>query len=110
MIPHHVYYQVAGLGRLWGCLMLHALWPSRGALSLQPSAAPVPLKRKRSHDPAACAGLPQRPYCAACAHAASPSTPPPLRRPDPMPLTTRRPRVMATSRHFCPHAGCDYRG
>jgi hypothetical protein len=22
----------------------------------------------------------------------------------------RRPRVIDTSRHFCPHAGCDYRG
>jgi hypothetical protein len=24
--------------------------------------------------------------------------------------TNRRPRTIATSRHFCPHAGCDYRG
>ena len=27
-----------------------------------------------------------------------------------MPPTHRRPRVIDTSRHFCPHTGCDYRG
>jgi IS1 family transposase len=27
-----------------------------------------------------------------------------------MPPTNRRPRVIETSRHFCPHDGCDYRG
>jgi hypothetical protein len=27
-----------------------------------------------------------------------------------MPATNRRPRVIDTSRHFCPHEGCDYRG
>lgn len=27
-----------------------------------------------------------------------------------MPATHRRPRVIDTSRHFCPHVGCDYRG
>jgi IS1 family transposase len=30
--------------------------------------------------------------------------------PDPIPATNRRPREVDTSRHFCPHAGCDYRG
>ena len=27
-----------------------------------------------------------------------------------MPLTTRRPRTVDTSMHFCPHPECDYRG
>ena len=27
-----------------------------------------------------------------------------------MPPTNRRPREVDTSRHFCPHSGCDYRG
>jgi hypothetical protein len=27
-----------------------------------------------------------------------------------MPSATRRPRVIDTSLHFCPHAGCDYQG
>src|SRR5262249_42918131 len=31
-------------------------------------------------------------------------------RPDPMPPTPRRPRTVDTSRHFCPHTACDYRG
>jgi IS1 family transposase len=110
MIPHHVYYPLAVVGLLWFCLMLHALWPNRGTLSPQPPAAPVPLKRKRSHEPKVFAGLTQRPYCAACDHAASHPTPPPPRRPAPMPPTNRRPRVIDTSGHFCPHEGCDYRG
>jgi IS1 family transposase len=110
MIPHHVYYQLAVVGLLWFCLMLHALWPNRGTLSPQPPAAPVPLKRKRSHAPKVFAGLTQRPYCAACDHTASHPTPPPLRRPAPMPPTNRRPCVIDSSGHFCPHEGCDYRG
>jgi hypothetical protein len=30
--------------------------------------------------------------------------------PDPVPLTNRRPHTVDTSRHFCPHTACDYRG
>jgi hypothetical protein len=33
MIPHHIYYQLASLGLLWLCIILHYLWPSRGAWS-----------------------------------------------------------------------------
>jgi transposase-like protein/IS1 family transposase len=112
MIPHHVYYQLAILGLLWFCIMLHYLWPSRGAVAPPPPAKPVPptCKRKRSKEPQPFAGLTQRPHCAACAHAANHPTPPPPRRPDPMPPTNRRPRVIDTSRHFCPHVGCDYQG
>ena len=112
MIPHHVYYQLAILGLLWFCIMLHSLWPSRGAVASPPPAQPVPptCKRKQSKDPKPCAGLTQRPHCAACAHAANHPTPPPPRRPDPMPPPNRRPRAIDTSRHFCPHAGCDYQG
>ena len=55
MIAHHIYYQLAILGLLWFCILLHALWPSRGAVSLQALAEPVPprLKRKRSNEPKA---------------------------------------------------------
>src|SRR5205807_1834174 len=50
------------------------------------------------------------PHCALCEQeAAHPQAPPPV-RPDPMPSTHRRPRAIDTSRHFCPHTGCDYRG
>src|SRR5205807_4599608 len=73
---------------------------------------PVPLqfKRKRSNAPKPFEGLTQRPYCAACEHDAIYPKPQPPLRPDPMPPTHRRPRVIETSMHFCPHDGCDYRG
>jgi hypothetical protein len=112
MIPHHVYYQLAILGLLWFCIMLHYLWPRRGAVAPQPPAEPASpqCKRKRSNQPRPFAGLTQRPSCAACEHAANHPMPAPPRRPEPMPATHRRPRVIDTSLHFCPHAGCDYQG
>ena len=33
-----------------------------------------------------------------------------LAPPEPTPPTNRRPRTVDTSQHFCPHAGCRYRG
>jgi len=47
MIPHHVYYQLAILGLLWRCVILHYFWPSCSALSPQPPAEPVPPTGKR---------------------------------------------------------------
>jgi len=55
-------------------------------------------------------GLTQRPHGAACAHDAHHPTAPPPRRPDAMPPPNRRPCVIDTAMHFCPHEGCDYRG
>ena len=112
MIPHHVYYQLAILGLLWLCVILYSLWPSQGARSPQPPAEPVSpkCKRTRANEPKPFEGLTQKPHCAACAHAANHPTPPPPRRPEPMPPTNRRPCAIDTSMHFCPHTGCDYRG
>src|SRR5919109_1829025 len=112
MIPHLVYYQLVVLGLLWFCVMLHAVWPSRCALSQQRRAAPEPItsKRTRSKAPKPFAGLTHKPHCALCAEEATTPTPPPPVQPDPMLPTHRRPRVIDTSRHFCPHAGCDYQG
>src|SRR6266446_6826536 len=112
MIPHHAYYQLAILGLLWLCVIFHSLWPSRGVLSPQPPAEPVPppFKRKRSNEPKPFEGLTKKPHCAACEHAASHPTPPPPRRPEPMPPTHRRPCEIDPSMHFCPHADCDYQG
>jgi IS1 family transposase len=112
MIPHHVYYQLAILGGLWLCVMLHYGWPSRSTRAPQKSVQPVSLqcKRKRSTAPKAFEGLTQKPLCAACEHEATHPQMPPLRRPTPMPPTKRRPRALDTSIHFCPHAGCAYRG
>ena len=46
MIPHHVYYHLAVVRLLWLCLMLHYLWPNRGALSPPLPAESVPPQRK----------------------------------------------------------------
>ena len=112
MIPHLFYYQLVVLGLLWLCVMLHAVWPSRGAES-QPrpaEAAPLKSKRKRSREPKPFAGLTHKPHCALCAQQTAEHTPAPPLRPNPMPLTHRRPRTVDTSMHFCPHLNCDYGG
>jgi hypothetical protein len=40
MIPHYVYFQLAVVGLLWVCVMLHYILPRRGAVSPQPQADP----------------------------------------------------------------------
>jgi transposase-like protein len=112
MIPHLFYYQLVVLGLLWLCVMLHAVWPSRGA-EAQPrpaEAAPLKSKRKRSREPKPFAGLTHKPHCALCEQQTAENAPAPPPRPAPMPLTHRRPRTVDTSMHFCPHLHCDYCG
>jgi hypothetical protein len=110
MIPHLFFYQLAVLGLLWLCVMLHAAWPSRGTTAQETPAQPIMPRRQRSKDPKPFAGLTHKPHCALCEQeAAHPQAPPPV-PPEPMPPTHRRPRTVDTSRHFCPHAGCRYRG
>jgi hypothetical protein len=112
MIPHLLYYQLVIWGLLWLCVMLHLAWPSRVAVSLQKPVEPEPIKRKHQHsiEPRPFVGLTQKPPCALCEQeAAHPHAPAPV-PPEPMPPTHRRPRTVDTSRHFCPHVGCDYRG
>jgi hypothetical protein len=113
MIPPLFFYQLAILGLLWLCVMLHLAWPSRGPVParrpVEPET-PVKSRRTRSHEPKPFVGLTHKPPCALCEHEASHPTPPPPRRPAPMPPTTRRPREVNTSRHCCPHATCAYRG
>ena len=112
MIPHHIYYQLVIVGLLWLCVMLHSVWPSRGAVSPPPPVQPVPpqVKRQRSNKPKPFVGLTQQPHCALCEHDANHPEPQLPRRPDPMAPTHRRPRAVDTSMHFCPHSDCDYRG
>jgi IS1 family transposase len=110
MIPHLFYYQLVILGLLWLWVLLHYAWPDRSATVSQRLTAPIKPPRKRSHEPKPFAGLTQRPHCAVCEHADAHPQPPPPIRPDPMPPTNRRPREVDASRHFCPHAGCRYRG
>jgi hypothetical protein len=110
MIPILLFYQLALVVLVYVFLMLCWLWPNDPAAPRQ-SMAPSKLpRRQRSHDLKPFAGLTQRPHCALCEHeAAHPQAPPPA-PPEPMPPTHRRPRTVDTSRHFCPHRGCRYRG
>jgi len=109
MVSHLFYYQLALLALVWLFVMLPVAASRRGT-PISPPATLIKPKRTRSHEPPPFAGLTHKPLCALWEHeAAHPQAPPPV-PPDPMPSTHRRPRTVDTSRHFCPHAGCRYRG
>ena len=110
MIPHHVYYQLVILVLLWLCLMMSHLWPSPTSGAPKTPTPPIKPKRSRSHEPKPFAGLTHKPHCALCEPEIGETPPAPPLRPDPMAPTNRRPRRVDTSRHFCPHPECDYRG
>lgn len=112
MIPHQSYYPLAIAGLLWLGIMLHEVWPSRGAASPLPPAAPVPSKsqRQRANAPTPFQGLTQTPHWVAWEHEANPPTLPLPQRPAPLPPTHRRPGILDPSRPFCPHGGCDDQG
>jgi transposase-like protein len=110
MIPHLFFYQLAVLGLLGLFVMLHSAWPSRCATAQGTPAKPIILRCQRSKEPKPFAGLTHKPSCALCEHETAHPQPRPPVRPDSMPPTNRRPRVIETSMHFCPHDGCDYRG
>jgi hypothetical protein len=107
MVSHQFCYQLALLAIIWLFVLLH-LTGSKPGLTTPPVAAKP--KRKRSAEPKAFQGLTQKPHCVLCEQEAGETPPAPPRRPDPMPLTHRRPRTVDTSMHFCPHTACDYRG
>jgi IS1 family transposase len=110
MVSHLFFYQLMFLGLLWLCVMLHYAWPNECTGGEQRPSQPLPPPRKRSSDSKPFPGLTRQPPCAACeqAHAHSPQPP---GCPPPRIVPTRgRPRQVDTSRHFCPHANCDYRG
>jgi hypothetical protein len=107
MVPHLVFYQRAVCVLVWLFITLHVTG-SKPGLTTPP--VPAQPKRKRSPEPTAFAGLTHKPHCALCEReTAHPQAPPPV-PPDPIPPTNRRPRTVDTSRHFCPHNGCRYRG
>jgi IS1 family transposase len=109
MVSPLFFYELGLIALVWLFLILCWLGP-HAAVRRQPIAPSQPPRRTRSPAPKAFAGLTHKPYCALCARdTAHPQAPPPV-PPDPMAPTHRRPRAIDTSRHFCPHAGCDYRG
>jgi IS1 family transposase len=109
MVPTLLFYQLGLVALVCVFLMLCWLWPNDAASPHQPIVSTQPSRRKRSKTPKPFAGLPQRPLCALCAREATQAPEPPA-PPEPMPPTTRRPRTVDTSQHFCPHGGCRYRG
>jgi hypothetical protein len=109
MVSHLFFSQLALIALVWLFLMLYYAWPS----DRPPRQSPPPLltrRRKRSTEPQAFAGLTKKPYCALCEQEPAPLNEPPPLRPEPLPSTNQRPREVDTSRHLCPHVGCDYRG
>src|SRR5512132_340110 len=110
MISQLFYYQLALLALIWLFVMLHLPWPRRSVTTTTTPATPLKPKRTCSDAPKVFEGLTHKPPCALCERDPAPPQPAPPAPPEPMPPTNRRPRVIDTSRHFCPHAGCDYRG
>jgi transposase-like protein len=110
MIPHLFYYQLLVLGLLWLFVMLSLAWPSPSGAQAPKPATPITSRRIRGKEPKPFVGLTHKPPCAACEQEALHPLPPPPVPPEPMPPTNRRPRAIDTSRHFCPHINCDYRG
>ena len=110
MVSHLFYYQLALLALIWLFVMLPLSWSRRSEPPPPVPATPIKPKRKRSTEPQAFEGLTHKPHCALCEREAGETPPAPLQRPDPLPPTNRRPRTVDTSRHFCPHPACDYRG
>jgi len=110
MVSHLFYYQLALLALIWLFVMLPRSWPRRSEPPPLVPATPLKPKRKRSLEPKAFAGLTHKPHCALCERETGETPPAPPQRPDPMPPTTRRPRTVDTSMHFCPHPECAYRG
>ena len=112
MVSHHVFSQLVLLALLWLFVIVHLSRPKRPVTAPAVPALPEPLTptRPRSNELKPFEGLTHKPHCALCAQdTASPNAPPPV-PPDPMAPTHRRPREVDTSRHFCPHSDCDYRG
>jgi hypothetical protein len=112
MVSHLVFYPLVLSALIWLFVIVYLTWPKRRVTAPAATAAlqPLPSKRHRSNEPKAFEGLTHKPQCALCErHTAQPHPPSPV-PPASMPPTHRRPREVDTSRHFCPHSDCDYRG
>ena len=110
MVSPLFFYELGLIALVWLFLLLCWLGPNTATVRHQPIAPPKPPQRKRSTASKAFAGLTTKPPCALCEREAAHPQPAPPAPPEPMPPTNRRPREIDTSLHFCPHAGCDYRG
>jgi hypothetical protein len=110
MVSHLFFYQLTLIALVWLCVILQWAWPSDPATVCPTTPEPPGPRPKRRHEPKPFAGLTQKPHCALCEQETDETAPASPQRPDPMPPTNRRPRMVDTSMHFCPHTGCDDRG
>src|SRR5215510_261903 len=110
MVSHQFVYQLVLLALIWLFVMLQLSWPRQSEPPPPVPATPIKPKRKRSTEPKAFEGLTHKPPCALWERETVHRNPPAPVPPAPMPPTNRRPRTVDTSRHFCPHTACDYRG
>jgi transposase-like protein len=109
MVQTLFFCEIVLVALVWVFLMLSWLWPNDPAARYPTRPRPRP-PHKRFNEPKPFAGLTQRPHCALCEQDVMPPQAMAPAPPDPLPPTHRRPRTVDTSRHFCPHADCDYRG
>jgi hypothetical protein len=109
MVPTLFFCEIVLVALVWLFLMLSWLWANDPATRYPTRPQPRP-PHKRFNEPKPFAGLTQRPHYALCEQDVMPPQALPPAPPDPLPPTHRRPRTVDTSRHFCPHADCDYRG
>jgi IS1 family transposase len=110
MVSHLFFYQLALLGLLWLCCMLHYAWPSDHAADLQRLPQPLPPPRKPPRAPKPFPGLTHKPHCDACEHATVSRPQVPCAPPPPIVSTRGRRHQVNTSRHFCPDSACRYGG
>jgi hypothetical protein len=110
MISDVLFYTLLLIGGVWLGLLLYWVWPYDRAVSGQRPAMPATPQRKRSQEPQPFAGLTTKPHCAACEQRTVLLKPPSPAPPEPRPVPNRRPRQVDTSKHFCPHTPCAYRG
>jgi IS1 family transposase len=112
MVSHHFVSQLVLFALIWLFVIMHLSRPKRAVMAPDTPVLPEPIKPKhsRSNAPQPFEGLTQKPHCALCERDTVPPKALLAAQPDSMPPTNRRPRAVDTSRHFCPHAGCHYRG
>lgn len=111
MVSDLFFYELLLFGLLWLCVMLLRVWSYDHAAPGPTTPKPAKPSRQHSGDPEPFPGLTRKPHCVACEQATQePATPPPPAPPRPITSTHGRPRQVDTSRQFCPHPDCDYRG
>src|SRR5262245_59465033 len=110
MAPHLLFYQLLLVALVLICLLMHVWWPDHPRPTPQTLLKSGKPRHQRSKEPKPFTGLIHKPLCAACEQGAdsrskASGSPPPL-----LTFPRGRRRTVDTHKHFCPAAGCAYRG